>query len=61
MVAAVAIAFLAVWWYVPPLAEIAERRAERDQLEASIEDLTKSGADQTQHPWSGSAVMRARR
>lgn len=41
---AMAIALLAVWWYVPPLAEIAARRAERDQLEASIEDLTKRGA-----------------
>jgi hypothetical protein len=46
VVAAVEIAttLLAVWWYVPPAAEIAARRAERDQLQTSIEDLTKRGA-----------------
>lgn len=40
---AIAITLLIVWWYVPPLSEIAARRAERDQLEASIADLTKRG------------------
>jgi hypothetical protein len=41
---AIAVTLLAVWWYVPPLSEINDRRAERDQLEASIADLTKRGA-----------------
>jgi hypothetical protein len=41
---AMAIALLAVWWYVPPLSEITARRAELDQLQASIEDLSKRGA-----------------
>jgi hypothetical protein len=45
VVARIAIAItLLVWWYVPPLSEIAARRAERDQLEASIESYTKRGA-----------------
>jgi hypothetical protein len=39
-----AIALLGVRFYAPPLSEIAARRAERDQLEASIADLTKRGA-----------------
>jgi hypothetical protein len=45
-VAAVAIAttLLAVWWYVPPAAEIAARRTERDQLQATIDDLGKRRA-----------------
>jgi uncharacterized protein YukE len=43
-VVAMAIALLAVWWYVPPISEITARRAERDQLEASIADLNKRGA-----------------
>jgi len=37
-VVAIATTLLAVWWYVPPAAEIAARRAERDQLQASIGD-----------------------
>jgi hypothetical protein len=46
MVAAVAmaIALLAVWWYVPPLSQIRALRAEQAQLEASIEDLHQRGA-----------------
>lgn len=45
MVAAVAIlvTLLAVWWYVPAAAEIAERRAERDQLQATINELMSKG------------------
>ncbi len=43
-VVAMAIALLAVWWYVPPLSEITARRAALDQLEASIENLHKRGA-----------------
>jgi hypothetical protein len=41
---AIAVTLTVVWWYVPPLAEITARRAERDQLEASIDDLSKRGA-----------------
>lgn len=45
MVAVVAIAttLLAVWWYVPPAAEIAALRAERDQLQATIDELVSKG------------------
>jgi hypothetical protein len=39
-----AIALLGVWWYVPSQGDIAARRAERDELQASIDDLTKRGA-----------------
>jgi hypothetical protein len=35
---------LAVWWYVPSVSEIAERRADRAQLEASIADLNQRRA-----------------
>ncbi len=43
-VVAMAIALLGVWWYVPSQSDIAARRAERDELQASIDDLTKRGA-----------------
>jgi hypothetical protein len=43
-VVAMAIALLGVWWYVPSQSDIAARRAERDALQASIDDLTKRGA-----------------
>lgn len=43
-VVAMAIALLGVWWYVPSQGDIAARRAERDELQASIDDLTKRGA-----------------
>jgi hypothetical protein len=43
-IVAIVVTLLAVWWYVPPLSEITDRRAERDQLEASIAELTKRGA-----------------
>ena len=43
-VVAMAIALLGVWWYVPPQSDIAARRAELDELQASIDDLTKRGA-----------------
>jgi hypothetical protein len=46
---AMATALLAVWLYVLPLSQIASQRIERHQLEASIEDLTKRGADRSQH------------
>lgn len=42
---AIAVTLLAVWWYVPSLSEITARRAERAQDEASIENLTKRGAN----------------
>jgi hypothetical protein len=42
-VVAIATTLLAVWWYVPPAAEIAERRAEREQLQASIDELVSKG------------------
>jgi hypothetical protein len=42
-VVAIATTLLAVWWYVPPAAEIADRRAERDQLQASIDELVAKG------------------
>jgi hypothetical protein len=34
---------LAVWWYVPSVSEMSALRAERDQLQASIEDLSRRG------------------
>lgn len=40
---AIAITVLAVWWYVPSVSEMSALRAERDQLQASIEDLTQRG------------------
>jgi hypothetical protein len=43
-VVAMAIALLGVWWYVPSQSDIAARRAERDELQASIDDLTRRGA-----------------
>jgi hypothetical protein len=43
-VVAMAIALLGVWWYVPSQSDIAARRAMRDELQASIDDLTKRGA-----------------
>jgi hypothetical protein len=44
---AMAIALLAVWWYVPPMSEITALRTERDQLTASIENLSQRGARMT--------------
>lgn len=46
MVAAVAmaIALIAVRWYVPPLSQITALRTEQAQLEASIQDLQQRGA-----------------
>jgi hypothetical protein len=41
---AIAITVLAVWWYVPSVSEMTALQAERDQLQASIEDLTQRGA-----------------
>jgi hypothetical protein len=40
---AMAITVLAVWWYVPTMGEMSALRSERDQLQASIEDLTQRG------------------
>jgi hypothetical protein len=40
---AMAITVLAVWWYVPTVGEISALRSERDQLQASIEDLSQRG------------------
>jgi hypothetical protein len=42
-VVAIATTLFAVWWYVPPAAEIAALRAERDQLQASVEELSNGG------------------
>lgn len=40
---AMAITVLAVWWYVPTVGEMSALRSERDQLQASIEHLTRRG------------------
>jgi hypothetical protein len=40
---AMAITALAVWWYVPTVGEMSALRSERDQLQASIEDLAQRG------------------
>ena len=40
---AIVITMLAVWWYVPTVGEMRALRSERDQLQASIEDLTQRG------------------
>jgi len=37
--AAIAVTLIAVWWYVPTVAQMTALRAEHAQLEASIEDL----------------------
>jgi hypothetical protein len=42
-IVAIATTLLAVWWYVPPAAEIAELRAEREQLQATIDELGSKG------------------
>jgi uncharacterized protein YukE len=42
--AAITVTLLAVAWYVPTPSEMNQLRAERDQLQASIEDLNKRGA-----------------
>jgi hypothetical protein len=42
-VAAIATTLLAVWWYVPPAAEIAASRANRDRLHATIDELESKG------------------
>lgn len=42
--AAITVTLLAVAWYVPTPSEMNQLRAERDQLQASIEDLGKRGA-----------------
>ena len=39
----IAITLLAVWWYVPRVSEMTALRAERQQLQASIEDLAARG------------------
>jgi hypothetical protein len=40
---AIAITLLAVWWYVPSVTEMNALRAEREQLQASIADLSQRG------------------
>jgi hypothetical protein len=42
--AAIAVTLIAVWWYVPTVAQMAALQAEHAQLEASIEDLNQRGA-----------------
>ena len=42
--AAIAVTLIAVWWYVPTVAQMTALRTEHAQLEASIEDLNKRGA-----------------
>jgi len=64
MVAAVAmaIALIAVRWYVPPLSQITALRTEQAQLEASIADLPAARrANPTQHVRTDEAVVRAHR
>jgi hypothetical protein len=39
----IAITLLAVWWYVPSVSEMQSLRAERAQLQASIDDLAAHG------------------
>jgi len=41
---AIVITLMAVWWTVPAASEMNQLRAERDQLQASIEDLNQHGA-----------------
>src|SRR5208282_2492079 len=41
---AIAVTLVAVWWYVPSVAQMTALRAEHAQLEASIEDLNNRGA-----------------
>jgi len=43
-IAAIAVTLLAVWWYVPTVAQMNRLRAEREQLQASIDVLNQSGA-----------------
>jgi len=43
-VSAIAVTLLAVWWYMPAASDMNQLRAERDQLQASIEDLNQHGA-----------------
>lgn len=43
-VVATAITLLAVWWYVPSVGEMSALRSERDQLQASIEQMSSQGA-----------------
>jgi hypothetical protein len=40
----IAITVLAVWWYVPSLSEIVQRRAEQASLTASLTNLNELGA-----------------
>jgi hypothetical protein len=40
---AIAVTLIAVWWYVPRVSEMKDLRAERAQLQASIEDLSRRG------------------
>jgi hypothetical protein len=40
---AIPITLVAVWWYVPTVGEMSALRSERDQLQASIEDLNQRG------------------
>jgi hypothetical protein len=40
---AITITVLAIWWYVPSVSEMTALRAEHNQLQASIEDLTQRG------------------
>jgi hypothetical protein len=43
-IAAIAVTLVAVWWYVPTVAQMNQLRAEREQLQASIDVLNQSGA-----------------
>jgi hypothetical protein len=40
---AIAVTLIAVWWYVPSVAQMTALRAEQAQLEASIAQLTQEG------------------
>lgn len=58
-IAAIVITLLGVAWYVPPLAEITTLRTEREQLQASIEDLNNQGA-RMKHTMCGAAGEKKR-
>ncbi len=42
-VTAIVVTLIAVWWYVPSVGEMDQLRAERGELQASIDDLSQRG------------------
>jgi len=43
-VAAILVTLAGIWWYVPSASEMTALRAERDELQASLQTLTAKGA-----------------